>query len=80
MRSIERPFTLHTPERFVQHGLVISAVGLAISSQSPDLAVLATALGLPLMVPGMFEMCLDLKTYFKDIRGRDRIRHSRITY
>jgi hypothetical protein len=80
MRSVEKTFILHTPERFVQHGLVISAVGLAISAQSPDLAVLATALGLPLMVPGMFEMCLDWKTYFKDIRGRNRIRPSRIAY
>ncbi len=80
MRSTERPFTLDTPERFVQHGIVIGAVGLAISAQSPDLAVLATTLGLPLIVPGVFEMCLDLKTYFKDIRGRNRIRPSRITY
>jgi hypothetical protein len=75
MRSVDKLPAATTSERAFNHAAIVTLVGMAVYPYSFELAVLAAASGAPFIAQGGIEMLLDLRTYFHDIRGRNRVRN-----
>lgn len=73
MRSVDKLPAATTSERTFNHAAIITLIGIAVYPYSSELAVLAAVSGAPCIAQGGIEMLLDLRTYFHDIRGRNRV-------
>jgi hypothetical protein len=73
MRLVDKLPVATTSERAFNHAAIFTLIGIAVYPYSSELTVLAAVSGSPFIAQGGIEMLLDLRTYFHDIRGRNRV-------